>query len=369
MVDMLMPSWPRTPYGGENIPEGWRPRQSVTIFTCFYREPIQAFERSAQGQQRLSYPCDLLELVWVVSSEQEQDVKHAESMIRRYNQDGRLNWHLKVLPSVSPKGHALNQVFDLSEAEVIGILDADVVPGPDQLREAVFALEVEGYDLVQAAEVSAGGAGLFSQIRALEDSTWCSSQRGLNRWLGVHVVEGSSVYGRRTTWNSARPFLDTGAEESYEWGLRFIEQGFKLGFVRTASRESPGTNVRLAIMQRSRWSRGELQRLISNRNRLSGRARRLAWMALVSIATRLLIPILLVLSPFALSATVLLSVLLLAELTRLLCTASDPLVRAHSSLRAWLLLIPWEVLASASLFKAIADLAKGNNIWYSVRES
>ncbi|GAA4785532.1 glycosyltransferase [Streptomyces ziwulingensis] len=367
MTDLLVPTAPLHPYAVPDVPPGWRPTRRLTLLMPLYRESAATFERSARAVAALDYPDGLLQVLWLVEagSAGHRDAALASTAMEAHRRPGQ-DWRLLRLPDMSPKGAALNHAFPYADGEVIGIVDADVVPAPGQPAEAVLALE-RGNALVQAEEISEPGAGAASRAKAAEDAVWHASVRGLKRLAGVHVVAGSSVYAWTATWDLVRPVRSDDVEESYHWSLRLMSAGVPTGFLSAASRVSATESPAAALRQRARWTRGQLRAVAVNWPGLSARGRLLGAVTVCSLAARAALPVLCagavvapVLRPAALA-------LLLADTACVLGAWRDPGYRGRTDAVGWALVVPWHLLGSLSVYLALYEWLRGDRSWHSVR--
>ncbi|WP_188267887.1 MULTISPECIES: glycosyltransferase [unclassified Streptomyces] len=368
MTDLLVPTAPLHPHAVTDVPSHWRPTRRLTLLTPLYRESAATFARSARAVAALDYPDGLLQVLWLVEAGEagDLDAARASAAMAAHRRPG-VDWRLLRLPEMSPKGAALNHAFPYADGEVIGILDADVVPAPGQAAEAVLALE-QGHALVQAEEISEPGAGLAARAKAAEDAVWHASVRGLKRLAGVHVVAGSSVYAWAATWDLVRPVRSDDVEESYHWSLRLMGTGVATGFLPSASRVSATERPLAALRQRARWTRGQLRAVAVNWPDLPARGRLLGAVTVGSLAARAALPVCCAgavavpaLRPAALA-------LLLADAACVLGARRDPAYRRRADATGWALVVPWHLLGSLAVYLALYEWARGERGWHSVRD-
>ncbi|MEW2392090.1 glycosyltransferase [Streptomyces venezuelae] len=367
MTDILVPTWPVTPYAVDRLPSQWRPTRRLTLLMPFYRETEATLARSARAVAALEYPPELLQVLWLVEDGPDgtQDRERAARVRAAVNRPD-LDWEILGLPSMRPKGAALNHAFPHADGEVIAVVDADVVPGPGQPAEAVWALE-QDYALVQADEVSERGTRLTARLRAAEDAVWQASVRGLARTAGVHVVAGSSVYAWASTWDRVRPIRSDDVEESYHWSLQLMSHGVRTGFLRTPSGVSSTESAGAALRQRARWTRGQLRAVAVNWPGLSPRGRVLGAVTVGSLVARAALPVAVAASTVSPRARKVTAGLLVADALCVLGARRSSEYRDRADGLAWALVVPWHLVGSASVYRALWEWARGDRGWHSVR--
>lgn len=368
MTDILVPTWPVVPYAVDRLPSQWQPSRRLTLLMPFYRETEATLTRSARAVAALDYPPELLQVLWLVEDGPDgiQDLERA-TRVRAAVDRPDLDWRILKLPSMRPKGAALNHAFPHADGEVIAIVDADVVPGPRQPAEAVWALE-QGYALVQADEVSERGLRLTARLKAAEDAVWHASVRGLARAADVHVVAGSSVYAWASTWDQVRPIRADDVEESYHWSLQLMSQGARTGFLRTPSGVSSTENAGAALRQRARWARGQLRAVAVNWPTLSTRGRVLGAVTVGSMAARAAMPAFLAASVKSPRARKVAAGLLIADALCVWGARRSPEYRDRADGLGWALVVPWHLVGSVAVYRALWEWARGDRGWHSVRE-
>lgn len=369
MTDFLIPAWPRVRSVTDELPRDWNPHQSLTLVTPFFREPRFAFERSARAVAALDYPPELLEVVWVVGERESGDQSLAYDVMERTRENNniRFSWHSVTVSGVSPKGSALNAVFPHVDADVVGVVDAAVIPSPKEPKIAAYALK-NGYDLVHAQKFAIPSASVTSRIRSAEGAVFHASQRHLQWALGVHVIMGSSIYADRATWELARPFREDGAEESYEWGQRFTDACVRVGFLPIPAEAAPVEEVVPALLQRARWKRGQLTVLRRTWPTLSRRARLLGAANVAAVLARASLPPLMLAAPVSRTARRAVAAAVVIEALRVMGAALSTEYGPQSDAVGWSLLLPWEFgVGSAAIYRALWEFARHDETWHSTR--
>ncbi|MFE4176157.1 glycosyltransferase [Streptomyces sp. NPDC056909] len=369
MTDLLVPTWPVQPYAVDGPDPGRRPTRRLTLLMPFRGESAATFDRSARAVAALDYPPELLQVLWLVGDgpDGESDRRRAERAMADAGADTTgIDWTLRRLPGMRPKGAALNHAFPLADGEVIAVVDADVVPAPGQPAEAVRALEL-GFGLVQAHEISEPGTGLVARARAAEDAVWHASVRGLARAAGVHVVAGSSVYAWAATWDLVRPVRSDDVEESYHWSLQLMDARVRTGFLPSPSLVSATDRPLAALRQRARWSRGQLRAVRVNWSGMTARGRLLGAVTVGGLAVRAALPALVVASALSPRARRLTAGLLLADAVCVLGARRTPEYRERTDAVGWALVVPWHLFGSGAVYLALWELLRGDRGWHSVR--
>ncbi|WP_318199484.1 glycosyltransferase [Streptomyces sp. SCL15-4] len=341
----------------------------VTVLIPFYRETADILRRSAGMLKLLDYPHEKLSVRWLLDARTPDDVAVAEAVAESAGADFAGDLRVVAVPSMTPKAKALNHALRDVGDPFVALYDADTVPDPGQLRQAVTALETRDLDVVDAIELPEPGGDLVNRTTLAQSAAFFGAMEYVNRRTGMHMLLGSSVYFRRTALDAVGPLREDGVEELYEWAVRAAARGVRMGRIVSFSYGTRTSVVGPALRQRTRWIRGQLDigfRLLAGPP-LPPRPRgAVALMTLSLLAQLAVVPV--VAGAVRRRALRLPAAALLAgEALRIRRVARDPVWEVLRVGSGWFLLLPFEILESTSAWRAVWELATGRDTWHKVR--
>jgi len=341
----------------------------VSVVVAFYRESEATFQRCAAGLRALDYPPARLEVIWVIERGEAVALGRARNAIG--SGASVASWRVVEAQPISPRAAAINAGLAAATGEILGLLDADAVPEPSQLRKAVAALETGRWDAVESPQFAELGARRWvaGLIRA-EEAAWFASMQWMDRLTGTHMLAGSSIYFPRLTFERVGVFVGPWGEEPIDWSLRFADLGLRAGVLDSISRCMPFRNAWAGLLQRRRWFKGQTECLIRMTSSLSaGRARSLALIVLASnLAVLFVLPALLASALSRVAAALFASLAALEALRIAVTVVACRDLRAHVPKRGWLLLLPWELATSLGYWLGLFDWLTGRKVWDQARE-
>lgn len=368
MTGLLTPVTHKLRFAAVDPPpeDGAFPR--VTVVVPFYRESRTAFERSAAGLLAIRYPGELLTVLWLVDSARERDIAVAREVLAEHATAFGGRWLLRVLPTIRPKGRALNTILDEVTDDVVAFYDADTVPDPDQLGQAAMLLSRRGYDIVEASENARGDHSLLGRTLTAQYAVFTCAMHFLQQRLGMHFLPGSSVYFRRSTLAEVGPFRTDGAEENFDWSIRAAAHPLRTGFLASSSDAIPTPDLPAALRQRTRWRAGQLVACRRAwQNPLPPKAKVAVAVTLASLAAELALAPLALWSLLRPRGSRPFVVLLAVDAARIAVASRAGHWRARRIRHGWLLLLPFELLNSVASWRAVVEIATGRQAWHSVR--
>jgi len=178
-----------------------------------------------------------------------------------------------ILPDGVPrtKPRALNAALDFCSAEIVGILDAEDRPDPDQLLAIAAEFAGAPPDVACAqCQLSYFNAreNWLSRCFQIEYSIWFDVLlRGWQR-LGLPVpLGGTSVYFRRSVLVACGAWDAHNVTEDADLGMRLARRGFRTAIVSSTTFEEANCRAIPWIRQRSRWLKGYLLTWLSHMRR------------------------------------------------------------------------------------------------------
>lgn len=341
----------------------------VTVLVPFYRETAAILRRSADMLRSLDYPHDRLSMCWLVDARYPEDVAAAENVAASARADFGGGLRVVPVPSMTPKAKALNHALRSVDDPFVALYDADTVPDPRQLRQAVAALDARGLDVVDAIELPEAGGDLVNRITLAQSAAFFGAMEYVNRRTGMHMLLGSSIYFRRTALSKVGPLSEDGVEELYEWAVRAAAAGVRMGRIVSFSYGTRTSVVGPALRQRTRWIRGQLDigvRFLGGKP-LPARPRTAVALMTLSLLGQLgVLPVTAAAVRYR-ALRLPAAALLLGEALRVRSVSRDPVWEVLRIGSGWALLLPFELLESTSAWRAVWELATGRDTWHKVR--
>jgi cellulose synthase/poly-beta-1,6-N-acetylglucosamine synthase-like glycosyltransferase len=342
---------------------------AVTILIPFYREPGDILRRCGDMLPSLDYPHDRLSVRWLVDASLPEDVAVAEAIAGSARKSFHGELRVVAVPSMTPKAKALNHVLSSVGDPFVVIYDADTVPDPGQLRQAVAALDARELDVIDAIELPEVGGDLVNRITLAQSAAFFGAMEYVNGRTGMHMLLGSSIYFRRKALTEVGPFREDGVEELYEWAVRAATAGVRMGRLISFSYGTRTSVVGPALRQRTRWIRGQLDigfRFLRGAP-LPARPRAAVGLMTLSLLSQLAV------LPVTAGAVrypalrIPAAALLAGEALRIRAVSRDPVWEVLQVGSGWLFLLPFELLESTSAWRAVWELATGRDTWHKVR--
>lgn len=212
--------------------------------------------RVLDALSRLEYPADRLSVVLIADgcTDNTPALFHAWA-------GNRTDAQVVVLPTAHGKAAALNAGLQVAKADIIAVIDADLQPRPDFLRELVRPF----------TDNTVGGAAAYLEpvnhdenvvTRYAAVTTWVHqlvTSAGTDR-LGLNPPTlGASAY-RRTALDAIGGFPLVPVGVDVATSARIVRRHWRIRFVRSAvAGNTLVANLRQYWRQHVRWSRGAFQ--------------------------------------------------------------------------------------------------------------
>ncbi len=160
------------------------------------------------------------------------------------------------------KPSALNFALTHCTGDFIAVFDADNVPAPDSIFNAVKYFDDPSVAALQGRNLTINSAqNMLTQFIAYEEAIWCESYlRGKDALdLFVHL-KGSCQFVRRNVLERSVGFDETTLSEDMEMSARLTHDGYKIRYGGDVCswQESPST-LKSLFSQRTRWFRGTME--------------------------------------------------------------------------------------------------------------
>lgn len=201
-----------------------------------------------------------------------------------------------VVPSKYPgypnKPRALNYGFELTEGDLVGIVDAEDIVDPDLFVHVYSGLVEEKLDYVQGIlDMTNEGDGWMNTVFRSEYAWWFrwllpafyyanypAPLGGTTNFFNRAVLEEISElrheqYG--TPWDDEQlewfeqnpldgkiPWDPRNVTEDFELGLFLWKEGYELGLINSVTREESPLTLNQWIRQRTRWQKGKIYSFI-----------------------------------------------------------------------------------------------------------
>ena len=240
------------------VPATW---PAVTIQLPIYNE-VYVAGRLINEVARMDYPADRLEIQVLDDSTDETSTIVAE-LVASWRARGVNITHVRRVGRDGYKAGALRHGLALATGELIAIFDADFLPQPDFLREAVPALVADA-DLafVQARWGHVNrGSSLLTRLQAVAiDGHFGIEQTG--RWARGYWFNFNGTAGvwRRSALLDAGGWQDDTLTEDLDVSYRAFLAGWRAGYLRDleAPAELP-VSFSAYRRQQHRWARGSFE--------------------------------------------------------------------------------------------------------------
>jgi cellulose synthase/poly-beta-1,6-N-acetylglucosamine synthase-like glycosyltransferase len=212
--------------------------------------------------QKLDYPLAKLDIKLVLEETDHGTIDAAHDLKLPGNIE------LILVPPSHPltKPKACNYALAFARGEFLVVYDAEDIPGPAQLREAVQAFR-------------SGGLGLACVQAPLAYYNW--DENWLTRHFAIEYASlfdlllpvlarfglpfplgGTSTHFRTYILNKVGAWDPYNVTEDADLGFRLCEHGYKTGVISTATLEEANCVLPNWIRQRSRWLKGWMQTYI-----------------------------------------------------------------------------------------------------------
>jgi cellulose synthase/poly-beta-1,6-N-acetylglucosamine synthase-like glycosyltransferase len=241
-------------------PEAW---PEVTVQLPFYNEP-DVVRRLIDAIARLDYPLDRL-IIQVLDDSSDETTALAAEQVHYWASRGRQIRQIRRGTRLEYKAGALKHGMSLSQSKFFAIFDADFLPPPDWLKQAMlpfFAPQGEFIGMVQTRWVHLNESySILTRAQALLlDGHFGVEQRIRHDEGFLFGFNGTAGIWRRECIEDAGGWRGNTLSEDLDLSYRAQLSGWKfsyLPFVK-APAELPATMAAFKIQQ-SRWAKGSIQ--------------------------------------------------------------------------------------------------------------
>lgn len=234
-------------------PERKLPR--VSLLVPLYRETEIAHALIARLTQ-LTYPKCLLDVVLIL---EEKDALTQKTLA----QIDLPKWmRIVIVPDGAPrtKPRAMNFALDCCEGDIVGILDAEDAPAPDQITRVVRHFQAappEVACLQGVLDFYNPKQNWLARCFTIEYATWFRTLLPGMARLGFAIpLGGTTVYMRRAALEALGGWDAHNVTEDADLGFRLARHGYATQMVRTVTDEEANCRPWAWVKQRSRWLKG-----------------------------------------------------------------------------------------------------------------
>eukprot|EP00439_Symbiodinium_sp_Y106_P088592 s1_g1128.t1 len=212
--------------------------------------------------QKLDYPLAKLDIKLILEETDQETIAAARALKLPGNID------LILVPTSHPmtKPKACNYALAFARGELLVVYDAEDIPGPGQLREAVHAFWAAGPHLacVQAplAYYNWDENWLTRHFAIEYASLFDLLLPALARFGLPFPLGGTSTHFRTYALRKVGAWDPYNVTEDADLGFRLSEQGYATGVISTPTLEEANCLLPNWIRQRSRWLKGWMQTYI-----------------------------------------------------------------------------------------------------------
>lgn len=231
------------------------PLPRVSILVPLFRETEIAHALVAR-LSRLTYPKCLLDVILVLEEED------------RLTRDTLATIDLPpwmrpvVVPDGQPrtKPRAMNYALDFCQGEIVGILDAEDAPDPDQITRVARRFQTAPRDLAclqGILDYYNPRQNWLARCFTIEYATWFRTlMPGMER-LGLALpLGGTTLYIRRAVLEELGGWDAHNVTEDADLGFRLARHGYRTEMIATVTEEEANCRPWAWVRQRSRWLKG-----------------------------------------------------------------------------------------------------------------
>ena len=209
--------------------------------------------------KRLDYPKACLDVLLIL----EASDKKTKGMLDKSDLPPWMRVVTVPEGTVQTKPRALNYALNFARGEIIGVLDAEDAPAPDQITRIVdrFARSPPEVACLQGIlDYYNPTANWLSRCFTIEYATWFRLLLPGVANAGFAVpLGGTTVYFRRSVLEQVGCWDAHNVTEDADLGIRLARFGYRTEMVGTVTLEEANNRPWPWIKQRSRWLKGYLQ--------------------------------------------------------------------------------------------------------------
>lgn len=227
-----------------------------TVLVPLFREDNMVAQLMA-ALSKIDYPADRLEILMICEAIDTPTIKAVKARISGA-------FHIVIVPPGTPqtKPRALNYALNRARGDFVTIYDAEDVPYPEQLKDAVRAFHANPNVGAVQAPLDYGNAmeTVLTRQFALEYAAlfhvWLPflASAGLPFPLG-----GTSNHMRRTAIDTVCGWDSHNVTEDADLSFRLAAAGWNMGYITSSTQEEAVSDWRSWYFQRARWMKGFIQ--------------------------------------------------------------------------------------------------------------
>lgn len=240
-----------------------QPLPVITLMVPLYRE-AEMVDEVAAALGALDYPPELLDVKLLL----EEDDPETRAAVAAAPLPGWIT--PLVVPAGGPrtKPRAMNYALDFARGEVVGILDAEDRPAPDQLIRVAEALRAAPPEVACVqCQLSYYNAteNWITRCFQIEYAIWFEVLlTGFQRLRLPIPLGGTSVYFRRRALEELGGWDAHNVTEDADLGMRLARRGMRCAVLSSVTGEEANCRAGPWIRQRSRWLKGYLLTWLSH---------------------------------------------------------------------------------------------------------
>ncbi len=227
----------------------------ISIMVPLFREREIA-GRLVRRLSRLNYPRELLEICLVV----EADDRLTQAALEAADLPAWMRQIRVPDAELKTKPRALNYALDFCKGSIIGVLDAEDAPEPDQLHKVARRFHDRGPKvacLQGVLDFYNARTNWLSRCFTIEYATWFRVVLpGLERLGFVIPLGGTTVYFRRRALEEIGGWDAHNVTEDADLGVRLARRGYRTELLPTLTEEEANCRIWPWVRQRSRWLKG-----------------------------------------------------------------------------------------------------------------
>lgn len=246
------------------LPGGTTPSVAV-IVPCYNEESTVV--ATCESLLALDYPSDKLEIILV----DDGSTDGTSAALARF----AAHPQVRIITKKNGGKHtALNAGVAVTNAEIIGCLDADSFVEPDSLREIVPCFEDQNVGATTGAMSVHKPGNILQHMQNAEYIFGITFRHAIASINGLYVTPGPFSFYRRSTVEKLGGFRYGHQTEDMEMALRLQQEGYSIENAPRARvyTKTPST-VATLIKQRTRWTAGFLRNVLGEYRGLIGNRR------------------------------------------------------------------------------------------------
>ena len=231
------------------------PLPRVSILVPLFRE-TEVLHALIARLTRLTYPKCLLDVVLVL--EEVDDTTRAAL--------AGIDLPPWIRPVVVPDGQprtkprAMNYALDFCEGEIVGVLDAEDAPAPDQITRIARRFQTAPPDMVclqGVLDYYNSRQNWIARCFTIEYATWFRRIMPGMAQLGFAIpLGGTTCYFRRDALERLGAWDAHNVTEDADLGFRMVRHGWRTEMIATRTAEEANCRPWPWVRQRSRWLKG-----------------------------------------------------------------------------------------------------------------